>query len=69
MIVTFKSKPGVHKIGIFTFVVLWLIGKYFAARMKQQKDMEEKVKYFRPTIKQGWFGETVSWEMRDKPLN
>lgn len=68
MIATFKSKPGEHKTGIFTFIALWLIGKYFAAIMKQQKDMEEKVKYFRPTIKQGWFGEIVSWEMRDKPL-
>lgn len=34
----------------------------------QRKILRKKIKHFKPTIHEGFFGKSVSWELRDTPL-
>ena len=35
---------------------------------EKEKIIMKQIKYFKPTIKHGFWGKTITWEMREKPL-
>lgn len=48
----------------FGYIALQLlIGHY-----RKRKEIETKFKYFKPTIHEGFFGKSVRWKARKKPL-
>lgn len=51
------------------FMAAVIVGKYIKNKIEQRQHLKTKLKYFNPTIKQGWFGKTITWTMRDKPLS
>jgi hypothetical protein len=52
----------------FIFIVLKIIDQRVQERLDAIDKVKTKVKYFNPTITEGFFGKKVTWTMRDKPL-
>lgn len=36
---------------------------------QQKARFKKKLKYFNPTVREGWFGKEITWVGRDKPLS
>ena len=50
--------------GILTIVILRKIND----NKSEKKKLREKVRYFKPTLVEGFWSKEIRWEMRDKPL-
>lgn len=51
------------------FALIWLVCKvFFAPFVRKHGEVREKVRRFKPTVKEGFWGKSVSWELRDRPL-
>ncbi len=48
--------------------VMFVIVKMFLARVEREKKVKQKIKHFKPTIRETMFGSVVDWELRDEPL-
>ena len=46
----------------------YVIEEISGSSREQQEMIKSKIKYFKPTIIEGFWGKTIKWEMRDKPL-
>lgn len=49
-------------------IAILMVSKVIKERASREKSLRNKIKYMKPSIKEGFFGNTVTWEMRDKPL-
>jgi len=54
-------------IGVLSGVILLFIDK-LKNRSLQKSELKNKLKHFKPTIHEGVFSNTISWEERDTPL-
>lgn len=68
---TFKEKLRVIRfhalIGALCGVFI-LAARYVINRTSERQAMKNKLKYFKPTIQEGVFSNTISWQERDIPL-
>jgi len=48
--------------------ILLLAYKMIKGKLHEYEKTKTKIKHFKPTIKEGILFNSVSWEMRDKPL-
>jgi len=46
----------------------YVLEEIFGNSREHREMIKSKIKYFKPTITEGFWGKTVKWEMRDKPL-
>ena len=69
---TFKEKLRVIRyqalMGVLGGIFI-LAGKYASRTISERKSMKNKLKYFKPTIQEGVFSNTISWQERDIPLS
>ena len=69
---TFKEKLRVIRyqalMGVLGGIFI-LVGKYVSRTISERKAMKNKLKYFKPTIQEGVFSNTISWQERDIPLS
>ena len=47
---------------------LILVARYVSNRVSERQAMKKKLKHFKPTIHEGVFLTTMSWQERDTPL-
>jgi hypothetical protein len=50
------------------FIAAEMMKQWLQDRTRQRRSIERKVKYFKPTIHESFWGKRVTWEMRDEPL-
>lgn len=71
------KKPAVKRFLIYAGTVLFYIvfsptilymKSIVANNNRIRKETRNKVRHFKPTIHDGFWGKRVSWEMRDRPL-
>lgn len=57
---------------ILFYLFLIMVALFFVGvlekRNRKEKKIRTKLKYFTPSIKEGFFGNTVTWKLRDKSL-
>jgi hypothetical protein len=67
-----ETQPVEKKLKWWQKALIWTIAMIFKSmvlpRLQKRREMKDKVKYMKPTIHEGILFNTVSWEMRDKPL-
>lgn len=69
---TFKEKLRVIRYQAFMGVlggIFILADKYASRRISERKAIKNKLKHFKPTIQEGFFSNTISWQERDIPLS
>ena len=74
---TFKTRTFKEKLRVIRFYALIgvlggfliLILRYISNRVSERQQLKNKIKHFKPTIHEGVFLTTMSWELRDKPLS
>lgn len=72
----FSDFDNENKINRFKQVFIFILFPTFfwlkvlsGNRTKKNKALKEKLRYFNPTIKEGFLSNTVTWVGREKPLN
>jgi hypothetical protein len=68
---TFKEKLRVIRFYAIIGVLggfLILVARYVSNRVSERQAMKKKLKHFKPTIHEGVFLTTMSWQERDTPL-
>jgi hypothetical protein len=68
---TFKEKLRVIRFYALIGVLggfLILVAGYVSNRVSERQAMKNKLKHFKPTINEGVFLTTMSWQERDVPL-
>lgn len=53
---------------IFFFPTIILVKGFANNRKRENKALKQKLRYFNPIIKQGFWSNSVTWVGRDKPL-
>lgn len=54
---------------IISLPVVAYIGSNLKERERRTKQLKNKLKYFNPTVHEGFLGKSVSWTGREKPLS
>jgi hypothetical protein len=70
--IPFKKRSFKQKIRVIRITILMRILKFCAnliiGELKNRQELKNKLKYFKPTIHEGFFSNKISWEQRNKPL-
>ena len=53
---------------IMMFPTLFVLFKNFTTRSSAREKIKRKMKYFNPTITEGFWGNKITWVGREKPL-
>ena len=64
----FKKFIGFIIVGLFGMLLLLVVSKS-RERKSIEQEKRNKLKYFKPSIKEGIFSNTITWIMRDEPLS
>lgn len=73
---SFKTRTFKEKLRVIRFYALIrvlggfliLVVRYISNRVSERQAMKNKLKHFKPTINEGVFFTTISWQERDIPL-
>jgi hypothetical protein len=67
-----EAEPIEKKLKWWQKALIWTIAMIFKSmvlpRLQQRKAIKDKVRYMKPTIHEGILFNSITWEMRDKPL-
>lgn len=63
------TRPLIWLITGLVAIVFFMASRRYMEQHRKRHKAFRKMKYFKPTIHDGFFGESVSWELRDKPLS